>query len=190
MENMEDIKMEQSFVFSEENLKIAGDIIKKYPSQNRFSAIMPLLTLAQKQNSGYLTPEVFEYLAKFLNVSTMAFYEVANFYSMYHLNPVGKYVIYVCNSIMCMVKGSEDVYNLCKKLTKSEGMDVSADNLFSVKKVECLGACVNAPAVKINDIFVEDVNDRVMIDTIESLKQTDEIPVVLNVRKSNLIDKQ
>ena len=88
----------------------------------------------------------------------MALYEVANFYSMYNLNPVGEYLIQVCDSVVCMVKGSQEIYDLCKKLTKTEGFDVSVDNLFSVKKVECLGACVNAPAIKVNDIFIENVN--------------------------------
>ncbi len=163
-------KQQNEFVFSKENLEQAKIILEKYPSQNRFSAIMPLLTLAQKQNGGYLTTQIIDYLASYLKVSTMALYEVANFYSMYNLNPVGEYVIQVCNSIVCMVKGSQEIYDLCKKLTKTEGIEVSPDNLFSVKKVECLGACVNAPAIKVNDVFVENINSDKLTQLVNDLK--------------------
>ncbi len=162
--------MKQEFAFSKENNKIAQDIIKKYPEDRRFSAIMPLLTLAQKQNGGYLVDEIIFYLANYLHVSEMSFYEVAKFYSMYKFSKVGKYHIQICKSVVCFVLGSLNLYEFCKQITGTLENDVSEDGLFSVSKVECLGACVNSVAIKINDYFYEDVTEEKLIYLVEHLK--------------------
>lgn len=162
--------MSLNFVFSKENNKIAQDTLKKYPEDKRFSAIMPTLTLAQKQNGGFLTEEVIAYVAQYLHVSVMAVAEVASFYSMYNLKPVGKYLIQTCNSVVCCMKGSDDLHAYAKEITGTTEQDVSKDGLFSVKKVECLGACSNAIAIKINDTFVEEVTKEDLLKQVEDLK--------------------
>lgn len=162
--------MSLSFVFTEENKTIAESTLKKYPVDRRFSGIMPLLTLAQKQNGGFLTEEIIAYVAEFLNVSVMSVAEVANFYSMYNLKPVGKYLIQTCNSVVCCMKGSDELNDYAKKITGTEKSAVSEDGLFSVKKVECLGACSNAVAIKINDVFVEEVTKEKLESYVKRLK--------------------
>ncbi len=163
--------MSLNFVFTEENNKIAQDTIKKYPEDKRFSGIMPLLTMAQKQNGGFLTEETIVYVAEYLHVSVMSVLEVASFYSMYNLKPVGKYLIQTCNSVVCCMKGSDELNQYAKEITGTTDQNVSSDGLFSVKKVECLGACSNAIAIKINDVFVEEVTKEVLKEQIEKLKK-------------------
>lgn len=177
------------FTFSHENLAKAEKILGKYPVEKKFSAIMPLLTLAQKQNGGFLNKECIDYLASYLNVPPMAFYEVANFYSMYTFQPVGKYHFQFCKSVVCMIQSSEDLYNYCKKITNTEHNSVSADGLFSVTYVECLGACVNAVAIKINDEFYENINQKTLLKLVESLKKGEPIKQVNVVQKSAIFNK-
>lgn len=181
--------MSLNFVFSKENDKIVQDTIKKYPEDKRFSAIMPALTSAQKQNGGFLTDEVIKYVADYLQVSNIAVAEVANFYSMYNLKPVGKYLIQTCNSVVCCMKGSDELHNYAKEITGTISQDVSIDGLFSVKKVECLGACSNAIAIKINDTFVEDVTKENLFQQIEELKAGKPLIEKFNIRKTLIEDK-
>ncbi|MCL2567234.1 MAG: NAD(P)H-dependent oxidoreductase subunit E [Alphaproteobacteria bacterium] len=176
--------MLEIFSFSEENKKLAQDTLKKYPESKRFSAIMPLLTMAQNQNGGYLTENVIAYVADYLGVSVMSVAEVANFYSMYNLKPVGKYLIQTCNSVVCCMKGSDELYEHAKEITGTKNKDVSADGLFSVKKVECLGACSNAIAVKINDVFVEEATKASLAERVANLKQGLPLEEKFIVRKS------
>ncbi|MDR0484080.1 MAG: NAD(P)H-dependent oxidoreductase subunit E [Alphaproteobacteria bacterium] len=178
--------MSAEFSFSEENKKLAQDILKKYPESKRFSAIMPLLTMAQNQNGGFLTEEVIDHVAKYLGVATMSVAEVANFYSMYNLNPVGKYLIQTCNSVVCCMKGSDELHKYAKEITGTLNSNVSADGLFSVKKVECLGACSNAIAVKINDTFVEEVTKESLAKQVADLKNGLPLEEKFIVRKSLL----
>lgn len=173
-----------SFEFTQENKDLAADIIKKYPPTNRLSAVMPVLTLAQKQNQGYLTAEVMSYVAQYLTITEIAVYTVASFYSMYKLSPVGKYNVQVCNSVVCSIKGSDDLYRYCKHITNTTSQDISDDGLFSVQKVECLGACVNAIAVKINDIFYEDVTKEDIRKILEELKKGEPLEGTNNIKQS------
>jgi NADH-quinone oxidoreductase E subunit len=178
----------KKFEFTSENKKEAEKTIAKYPSMRRFSAIMPLLTLAQKQNGGHLDEAVINYLAGYLNVTPMSLYEVANFYSMYSFNPLGKYHFQFCKSVVCLVTGGTSAYEFTKKLV---GVDkdggVSKDGLFSVKYVECLGACVNAPALKVNDIFIENVNEKTIKNLVNDLKQGKDLPVLVDIKKSSMV---
>ena len=170
--------------FSENNLVKANKIVEMYP--HKASAIMPLLTLIQEQNSGYLDVATIDCVADFVGVAYMAVYEVASFYSMYNLRPVGKYLIQMCHSVVCYMSGFESLYQLCKELTGTLDSQVSKDGLFSVKKVECLGACVNAYVLKINDIFIEDVTKEKLISVIESLKNNQLLEEVVKVKRSLL----
>ncbi|MDR2007356.1 MAG: NAD(P)H-dependent oxidoreductase subunit E, partial [Alphaproteobacteria bacterium] len=150
----------------------------------RFSAIMPLLTMAQNQNGGFLTDTVIAYVAEYLSVAPMSVAEVANFYSMYNLKPTGKYLIQTCNSVVCCMKGSDEIHAYAKEITGTADQDVSSDGLFSVKKVECLGACSNAIAVKINDVFVEEVSKESLAKQVADLKAGKPLEEKFIVRKS------
>ena len=144
-----------AFEFSQENLAKILNILKKYPEKNKASTVLPLLDLAQRQNNGWLNQEALETVAKFLDMPEMRVYEIASFYSMFNLNPVGKYHVQVCGTTPCMLRGSEEIIKSCQE-HKDEG-------LFTVSEVECLGACANAPVMQINDDFFEDL-------TVESTK--------------------
>ena len=147
-----------NFSFSNENLLKAKDIVKMYPKNYRESSIMPLLSMAQSQNDGWLPKKAIEYVSKFLNVPEMKVLEIATFYSMYNLSPVGKHHIEICTTSPCMLRGSD---NLLEKLKNWIGIntgEITDDNKFSLNRVECLGACVNAPVVKINENYYEDLD--------------------------------
>ena len=129
-----------------------------YPKNYRESSIMPLLSMAQSQNDGWLPKKAIEYVSKFLNVPEMKVLEIATFYSMYNLSPVGKHHIEICTTSPCMLRGSD---NLLEKLKNWIGIntgEITDDNKFSLNRVECLGACVNAPVVKINKNYYEDLD--------------------------------
>lgn len=172
------------FEFTEESKQEIIKIKSKYPENNNLSPIMPVLTLAQKQNGGYLTKEIISYVANYLKVSEIAVYSVASFYSMYQLSPVGKFNIKICNSVVCNVKGSQDIYKYCKHITNTLNSDISSDGLFSVQKVECLGACVNAIAIKINDVFYEDITKEGIKEIIEDLQNGNILKGTKNIKIS------
>ncbi len=133
-------------------------IIARYPAERTKSALIPLLHLAQAEFEGWLSPEVMDYAALILSIKPIEVYEVATFYLMYNLQPVGKYHLQVCTTTPCMLRGSDEIVDACKKISgvKSFG-ESSEDGLFTMTEVECLGGCVNAPIVAINDRFHEDL---------------------------------
>jgi NADH-quinone oxidoreductase subunit E len=150
------------FAWTLENKAIADKHIAKYPAGKQQSAVMPLLDLAQRQigektgTQGWLPVPVIEYVASYLGMPYMRAYEVASFYTMYNLAPVGKYHVQLCGTTPCMLRGSDDVMRACKDMGMKKG-STTADGLFTLTEVECLGACVNAPMVQINDDFFEDL---------------------------------
>ena len=166
-----------SFEFNQENVAKAQQIIEKYPEGKSKSAVMPLLDLAQRQNNNYLDQDIIEYIAGFLNLPPIKVYEVASFYSMYNLKPVGKYLLQVCGTTPCMLRGSEDIINVCKKKLNIGMNETTSDGLFTLKEVECLGACVNAPIVQINDDYYEDLNSEIMEKILEYLKNGKEVKI-------------
>jgi NADH-quinone oxidoreductase E subunit len=174
------------FIFNENNLKEAENNLSKYPKEQRFSAVMPLLTLAQKQNGGFLNKEIITYIAKYLNMSEVAVLEVANFYHMYQLKPVGKYHISFCNSIVCFIKNGSSLSKYLKSITGLEDKTVSNDGLFSMQSVGCLGVCVNAPAIKINDYYYEDLTEKSLLALVKDLKSGKELAEIPNIKKSLL----
>ena len=148
----------QEFKFSEQNLKKVEQILRRYPKTNKKSAVMPLLYLAQKQNDNWIPLAAMKYIAKFLDMPYIKVYEVATFYSMYNLSPVGKYFIQVCTTTPCMIRGANKLVEACKeKISKNES-ELSYDKSCSWMEVECLGACVNAPMMQINDDYFEDLD--------------------------------
>ena len=147
-----------SFEFNEENLKIANDIIKNYPVDKQQSAVMSFLYLAQRQNNNWIPLVAMKYIAKLLNMPYIKVYEVATFYSMYNLSPVGKYFVQVCTTTPCMIRGAYKLVEACKeKISKSQNT-LSKDGKCSWVEVECLGACVNAPMKQINEDYFEDLD--------------------------------
>ena len=148
-----------SFQFSEENLIKAKKIIKKYPEQKQASALMPLLYLVQRQNENWIPLVAMKYLAKMLTIPYIQVYEVATFYSMYNLSPVGKYFVQVCTTTPCMIRGAEKLVEVCKNKISQNQNELSTNKKCSWMEVECLGACVNAPMMQINEDYFEDLNE-------------------------------
>ena len=157
------------FQFSEENLNKAKKIIKKYPEKKQASALMPLLYLVQKQNENWIPLVAMKYLAKMLAIPYIQVYEVATFYSMYNLSPVGKYFVQVCTTTPCMIRGAEKLVDVCKNKISQNQNELSANKICSWMEVECLGACINAPMMQINDDYYED------LDKEKALKILDQI---------------
>ena len=146
------------FEFDKKNLDEAQKLIKKYPEGKQQSAVMALLYLAQKQNENWIPLVAMKYIAKFLNIPYIKVYEVATFYTMYNLSPVGKYFFQICTTTPCMIRGAYDLVNVCKKKISDKEKQLSKDKTCSWIEVECLGACINAPMMQINDDYYEDLN--------------------------------
>lgn len=141
--------------FSEEKLNKVKEIIARYPEGKQKSALIPLLHMAQDENGGWLSTEAMDYVAGLLQLLPIEVYEVATFYSMYNLKPVGKYIFEVCRTGPCMVNGSDDIIEYIKdKLAIKEG-ETTADGLFTLKPAECLGACGYAPMMQLGSTYRE-----------------------------------
>lgn len=166
-----------SFVFSAPNLKRAREIIAKYPSGKQASAVMPLLDLAQRQHDNWLPRAAMDYIADMLDMPRIRVYEVATFYTMYNLKPVGKNFVQVCTTTPCWLRGSDGIVSACKKKLGIEPGETTADGKFTVIEVECLGACVNAPMVQINDDYYEDLTPERMEMILDALAKGEKVPV-------------
>jgi NADH-quinone oxidoreductase subunit E len=162
------------FAWNDANAKTAREIIARYPEGRQVSAVIPLLDLAQRQvgaetnTQGWLPIPVMEFVARELDTSYIRVLEVATFYTMFNLAPVGRYHVQVCGTTPCMLRGSDDVFAACRKrgLTKGHTTD---DGLFTLTEVECLGACANAPMVQINDDNYEDLTEESMGAILDAL---------------------
>ena len=174
---MKKISKEQPkfFEFSKENLIEAENEIKKYPKDRKESAVIALLYLVQKQNNNWVTVSAMEYVAKILNMPYIKVYEVATFYSMFNLAPVGKYFVQVCTTTPCMIRGAKKITDICKKNISINQNEMSENKLCSWTEVECLGGCVNAPIVQINQDYFEDLEENKAEEIIKSLLK-DEFP--------------
>ncbi len=151
--------------FSEEKLNKANEIISRYPQGKQKSALIPLLHLAQEENAGWLSAEAMDYVAGLLNIKPIEVYEVATFYSMYNLKPVGRYMFEVCQTGPCMLLGSDDIIAyIGEKLSIKPG-ETTADGMFTLKTVECLGACGYAPMMQLGKNYREHLTKE-KIDTI------------------------
>lgn len=159
----------ESFEFTPENLAWAEAQMRKYPEGKQRSAVIPLLWRAQEQSDGWLPEPAIRYIAGMLDLPYIRVYEVATFYTMFNLSPVGKYHVQLCGTTPCMLCGSEELKAVCQDKIGPQGT-VSADGLFSWVEVECLGACVNAPMVQINADYYEDLTAESFIQLLEALK--------------------
>ena len=164
------------FEFSPEILARANAHMAKYPENRQASAVLPLLDLAQRQNGGWVSREAMAYIAGLLDMAEIRVYEVATFYTMLNLNPVGKYLVQLCRTTPCWLCGSDDLRNACKDELGIGVGDTTDDGMFTLVEVECLGACVNAPMVQINDDFYEDLSARRLKEIIAMLRRGEQPP--------------
>ena len=162
-------KQPDHFEFTEENLILTNKILKKYPESRKASAVMPFLYIAQKQNNNWIPLAAMKYIAKLLSMPYIKVYEVATFYSMYNLSPVGKYFIQVCTTTPCMIRGAKKIVDICKKNISENQYELSKNKICSWTEVECLGACINAPMIQINDDYFEDLNEKKASELIKSI---------------------
>jgi NADH-quinone oxidoreductase subunit E len=165
-----------SFAFHADSLKLVEKAIAKYPEGRQMSAVKTLLDIAQRQmerdtGSAWLPRAAMDVVAERLGVAPIRVYEVATFYTMFNLEPVGKYHLQLCTTTPCWLRGSDDVVAACKKATGIKNFgETSADGMFTLKEVECLGACVNAPILQVNDDYFEDMDAARTTALIEDLK--------------------
>lgn len=155
------------FAFTKENISWAKEQIAKYPKGRQASAIIPLLWQAQKQSGGWLPEPAIRYVAEFLDMPHMRAMEVATFYTMFNLEPVGEHFVQLCGTTPCWLRGADNLKDVCRKII-GEQNTVTEDGKLSWLEVECLGACVNAPMVQINDDFYEDLTaewfEKILLD--------------------------
>lgn len=155
------------FIFTKENISWAKEQIAKYPKGRQASAIIPLLWQAQKQSGGWLPEPAIRYVAEFLDMPHMRAMEVATFYTMFNLEPVGEHFVQLCGTTPCWLRGADNLKDVCRKII-GEQNTVTEDGKLSWLEVECLGACVNAPMVQINDDFYEDLTaewfEKILLD--------------------------
>jgi NADH-quinone oxidoreductase subunit E len=159
----------QSFVFTPENKAEAEKLIARYPKGRQQSAVMGLLWLAQRQSGGWLPRAAMEHVAAILSMAPIRVYEVATFYTMYNLKPVGKHHIQLCRTTPCWLRGSDALREVCEKKLGIGLKEATPDGKFSLIEVECLGACVNAPMIQINDDFYEDLDAKSMEALLDAL---------------------
>ena len=164
-----------TFEFSAANQKRIEEILKKYPPERKKIAVMPLLDLAQRQHDNWIPNAAIKKIGEILEVPQIKVYEVATFYTMYNLAPVGKYFVQVCTTSPCMLRGSGKIVNLCKKFISEKEGKLSEDKKTSWIEVECLGACVSAPMMQINDDFYEDLTEETTTKIFEGIKN-DKLP--------------
>tara|TARA_B110001454_G_scaffold199374_1_gene204112 strand:- start:345 stop:953 length:609 start_codon:yes stop_codon:yes gene_type:complete len=159
----------KSFEFTLESISSAKKIVSQYPNGKQQSAVMALLYIAQKQNDNWIPLVAMKYIAKFLEMPYIKVYEVATFYSMYNLTPVGKHYIQVCTTTPCMIRGAYKLIEACKEKISKNEKELSKNKNCTWIEVECLGACVNAPMMQINEDYYED------LDKEKTLKILDDI---------------
>ena len=160
----------ESFAFTPEYLEKAKAFIAKYPTGRQQSAVMPLLDLAQRQE-GWLSRAAMEVIAEMLDMAPIRVEEVATFYTMYNRKPVGKFHVQVCTNLPCMLRGSDDVVAAAKAALGVDFGDMTDDGKFTLSEVECLGACVNAPMMQINDDYYEDLDAESTKAVLEAFKR-------------------
>ena len=176
----------ETFVFSKENLQQVETEIKKYPKNKQASAVISLLYIVQKQNDNWIPLSAIKYVAELLNIPYIQVYEVATFYSMFNLSPVGKYFVQVCTTTPCMIRVANKIVDICKKYISENQNELLENKNCSWTEVECLGACVNAPMMQINQDYFEDLDENKALEIIQNLSE-DKFPKPGSVknRKNN-----
>ena len=168
LKKIHDIQPEE-FKFTDKNLLFSKNILKRYPEKNKKSAVMPFLYLAQRQNKNWIPLAAMKYIANYLSMPYISVYEVATFYTMYNLTPVGKHFIQVCTTTPCLLRGADKIVKLCKEKISLKENEISKKSNCSWMEVECLGACVSAPMIQINNDYYEDLDEKSMKEILDSL---------------------
>ena len=166
-----------TFAFTAENLEKAKYHIAKYPPGRQASAVLPLLDLAQRQSGNWLPKAAMDYVGAMLDMAPIRVYEVATFYTMFNLRPVGRWFLQACTTTPCWLRGSDDVIASCRKKLGIGPGHTSADGQFTLVEVECLGACVNAPVLQVNDDFYEDLDGPTTEALLDSLAAGTQPPI-------------
>ena len=174
----------EKFEWSKENFSKINIIINKYPPGREQSAVIPLLDLAQRQNKGWLSKHSLEKVAETLSMSYVRVLEVATFYSMFNLQPIGENFVQICRTTPCWLRGSDKLLDVAREVSEINIGETSADNKFTIVEVECLGACCNAPMVQINDDYYEDLDAKNFKNLLINLKNNK------SVKKGSQINRQ
>ncbi|MDA7946593.1 MAG: NADH-quinone oxidoreductase subunit NuoE [Hyphomicrobiaceae bacterium] len=164
----------ESFKFSATNLKWAREQMKKFPKGRQASAVIPLLWRAQEQHDGWLPEPAIRAVAEMLDMAYIRVYEIATFYTMFNLSPVGKYFVQLCGTTPCWLRGANDLKDVCRRVIGDQ-QQVTEDGMFSWLEVECLGACTNAPMVQINKDYYEDLTAESFEQLLEDLRAGKEV---------------
>jgi NADH-quinone oxidoreductase subunit E len=178
--------MEKKYQFSPESMAVVQKLMSRYPNGKQKSALLPVLHVAQAEFDGWLSPEAMDYVAEVLQITPIEVYEVASFYSMYNLKPVGKCVLEVCRTSSCWLMGSEDIVkHLEKKLGIQDG-ETTKDGQFTLKTVECLGSCGTAPMLQCGSDFYENLTLEKVDRLVENLRNDGERRVYTKDQKVNM----
>lgn len=175
----------RSFAFTPESETQIQEIMAQYPPGRAQSALLPLLDLAQRQCGGWLSREALEHVAERLSMPSIRVYEVASFYSMFHLQPVGRYLVQLCRTTPCWLRGSDDLMRACRDTLKIQVSQTTSDGLFTVVEVECLGACTQGPVVQINDTYYEDLTYESLCDLLGRLQRGEPLDNLPHVHRSS-----
>ena len=184
-------KINDNFEWSKDNFEKISNILKKYPSNKIQSAVIPLLDLAQRQNKGWLSKNSMEKVAETLSMSYIRVLEVATFYSMFNLEPIGKNFVQICRTTPCWLRGSDKLSKVAQEVCNAQIGETSNDKKFTVVEVECLGACCNAPMIQINDEYYEDLDEENFRQLLNNLKNNKPIKIGSQIgRKSSQPERE
>ena len=184
-------KINDNFEWSKDNFEKISNILKKYPSNKIQSAVIPLLDLAQRQNKGWLSKNSMEKVAETLSMSYIRVLEVATFYSMFNLEPIGKNFVQICRTTPCWLRGSDKLSKVAQEVCNTQIGETSEDKKFTVVEVECLGACCNAPMIQINDEYYEDLDEENFRQLLNDLKSNKPIKIGSQIgRKSSQPERE
>jgi NADH-quinone oxidoreductase E subunit len=177
--------MSEAFAFTPTNKALAEKIIARYPAGRQASAVLPLLDLAQRQIGGWLPRAAMDYVADTLSMAPIRVYEVATFYSMFNLKPVGRNLVQVCRTTPCWLRGADKLTETCRRKLGIDLKETTSDGNFTLMEVECLGGCVNAPVVQINDDFYEDLDPAKLEAIIGKLARGEKPPAGSQIGRQN-----
>jgi NADH-quinone oxidoreductase subunit E len=177
----------ETFAFTPENLEKAKEIIARYPEGRQASAVLPLLHLAQQQHGGWLPKAALDHVADLLGMPRIRVYEVATFYDMFNLEPVGRIQVRVCTTTPCWLRGSDEVLRACREVLGVEPGESTPDGRFYLREFECLGACANAPVMWIDDDYYEDLDYERTKRVLEALRRGEKpVPGPQSGRKGSM----
>ena len=159
-------------IFNDSQLAEFNRLVERYPADKQKSALIPVLHLAQESFNNWLSTETMDYVASLLKLKPIEVYEVASFYSMFNLKPVGKYVFEVCHTGPCMIEGCDDIINYIKEKLNIQVGETTLDGLFTLKTVECLGACGYAPLMQLGKTYKEHLTKGKVDEIVEQLRAT------------------